>query len=151
MGKALSALFSNEKKSSIDIFLDFEKAVPTTDNEKKVHAEVAEYMQESEKILGEISKFKGCDEAIRKAITSPGPETEKAAWDAIVPSVDTLKHFFDFSTHLDQKVCKPSAGSVPNFPLTGPSSSLVGSVRWGPCRSESFWPTSPCQTACRYP
>jgi len=106
MGKALSALFSSEKKNAIDIFLDFEKAVPTTENEKKVHAEVAEYMKESDRILTEISQFKGCDEAIRKAITSPGPETEKTAWDAIVPSVDTLKHFFDFSTSLDQVLPK---------------------------------------------
>jgi len=71
-----------------------------------VHAEVAEYLRESDKILAEITKFKGCDEAIRKAITSPGPETEKAAWDAIVPSVDTLKTFFDFSTALDQVLPK---------------------------------------------
>jgi len=106
MGKALSALFSSEKKNAIDIFLDFEKAVPTTENEKRVHSEVAEYMKESDRILTEISQFKGCDEAIRKAITSPGPETEKTAWDAIVPSVDTLKHFFDFSTSLDQVLPK---------------------------------------------
>jgi len=106
MGKTLSNLFNSEKKDTMNIFLDFEKAQPQTDSEKKVHSEIAEYLTESDKILAEIAKFKGCDEAIRKAITSPGAETEKAAWDAIVPSVDILKHFFDFSTSLDQVLPK---------------------------------------------
>ena len=35
-----------------------------------------------------------------KAITTPGPETEEAAWQAVLPAVDQLKEFYDFSLEL---------------------------------------------------
>jgi len=106
MGKALSSLFAGEKHSSINIILNFETAQPSTDEEKKIHAEIHDYLKNAEGILNEIASFRGCDEVIRKAITTPGAETEKAAWDAIVPSVDTLKKFYDFSVDLEQVLPK---------------------------------------------
>lgn len=35
-----------------------------------------------------------------KAITTPGPETEEAAWEAVLPAVDQLQQFYDFSLEL---------------------------------------------------
>jgi hypothetical protein len=102
MGKAISSLFAGEKHSTINIIIDFENAKPNTDSEKKIHEEVHDYLKASEGILSQIASFKGCDDVIRKAITTPGAETEKAAWDAIVPSVDILKEFYDFSVDLEQ-------------------------------------------------
>lgn len=37
---------------------------------------------------------------ILQAITNPSPETEEAAWNAILPAVDQLKEFYDFSNEL---------------------------------------------------
>jgi len=106
MGKALSSLFAGEKHSSPNIWIDFENAQPKTEDEKKIHGEIHDYLKASEGILDEIASFKGCDDVIRKAITSPGAETDKAAWDAIVPSVDKLKNFYDFSVALEQVLPK---------------------------------------------
>lgn len=36
----------------------------------------------------------------KKAITSPSPENEEKAWAAVVPSVDILKDFYEFSLAL---------------------------------------------------
>jgi len=106
MGKALSSLFAGEKHSSPNIWIDFENAQPKTEDEKKIHGEIHDYLKASEGILEEIASFKGCDDVIRKAITTPGAETDKAAWDAIVPSVDKLKNFYDFSVALEQVLPK---------------------------------------------
>jgi len=95
-------MFAGEKRSVSGIFLDFENATPSTEEEKKIYAEIQEYLKNAEEILTEIAGFQGCDVVIRKAITTPSPANDKAAWDAIVPSVDTLKKFYDFSVDLEE-------------------------------------------------
>lgn len=35
-----------------------------------------------------------------QAITSPSQETEAAAWEAVVPAVDQLKDFYEYSNEL---------------------------------------------------
>ena len=67
-----------------------------------------------------LTNYPGCEEHIRKvrsfsalpnrisipklsfpkAITTPGPENEDAAWNAVLPAVDQLKEFYDFSLEL---------------------------------------------------
>ncbi len=44
-----------------------------------------------------------CNESygILKAITTPGPETEEAAWNSVLPAVDQLQEFYDFSLELE--------------------------------------------------
>jgi len=56
-------------------------------------------------ILEKLSSYSGCEDHIRKAITTPGPENEDAAWGAVVPAVEQLREFYDFSLELD--VCFP--------------------------------------------
>jgi len=101
MGSALAALFNNEKKTTVDIFLDFESAVPG-DAEKEIHANIAEVLGKSEGILEKLFAYKGCEEFIRKAITTPGAETENAAWSALLPAVETLQEFYEFSTEIEK-------------------------------------------------
>lgn len=43
----------------------------------------------------------GCEEFIRKAITTPGEETETSAWNAVLPAVEQLQEFYDFSLELE--------------------------------------------------
>jgi len=52
--------------------------------------------------LEQLTSYPGCEEYIRKAITTPGPENEDAAWNAVLPAVDQLKEFYDFSLDLDE-------------------------------------------------
>jgi hypothetical protein len=119
---ALASLFASEKKSKVDIFLDFEKAEPG-DNEKELHTEVAKILVRSEEILDSLFAYKGCEEYIRKAITSPGPDSEQAAWDAILPSVEVLQQFYEFGTDIEKvypKLIKALfGGDSPNDNLKG--------------------------------
>lgn len=97
MGKVLSLLANHEPE---EIFLDFEKAQPS-DEEKEIHGAVAAVLDKGPRILDKLFKYEGCEEFIRKAITSPGPETEEAAWNAVLPAVDQLQEFYDFSLELE--------------------------------------------------
>jgi len=97
----LVSVFSGEKKMTIDIFLDFEAAVPG-ENEKEIHGQVAEVLSKAEQILEKLHAYKGCEEFIRAAISKPLPETEKAAWDAILPAVETLQEFYEFSVEVEK-------------------------------------------------
>jgi len=106
MGKVLSGMFKGERGPLLGIFLDFENAKPNSAEEIRIHGEIHEYLKNAEEILTEIANFQGCDEVIRKAITTPSPANDKAAWDAIVPSVDTLKKFYDFSVDLEEVLPK---------------------------------------------
>jgi len=99
MGQLLSLLASGEK--AVDIVLDFENAKPESEEEQAIHAAVAAVLNKGPQILKELSTYSGCEEFIRKAITSPGPETEEAAWKAVLPAVEQLKKFYDFSQELE--------------------------------------------------
>jgi len=85
----------------IDIFLDLENAKPSTDEERQIFDTVAAVLTKAPSILEKLHNYAGCEESIRKAITTPGPETEDAAWNAVVPAVEQLKEFYDFSLELE--------------------------------------------------
>jgi len=63
---------------------------------QKVEAIVAK----SPEILQKLSEYKGCGEEIREAINKPTEENEEKAWNAILPAVDELKEFYDFSSEI---------------------------------------------------
>jgi len=98
MGK-ITSLFAGGKEIQ-EIFLDFENAKPS-DEEKEIHSTVAAVLDKGPTILDKLLKYDGCEEYIRKAITTPGPETEEAAWNAVLPAVDQLQEFYDFSLELE--------------------------------------------------
>jgi len=99
MGKIIGAIHGGRQPQ--DIFLDFENATPS-EAEKEIHATVAGVLDQGPKILDKFFKYDGCEEYIRKAITTPGPETEDAAWNAVLPAVDQLQEFYDFSLQLEK-------------------------------------------------
>lgn len=82
--------------------IDFEKAEPQTEAEKEIHANVSAVLNKGPGILERLSGYQGCEEFIRKAITNPGPESEEEAWEAVLPAVDELKEFYDFSLELEE-------------------------------------------------
>ena len=53
---------------------------------------------------------------IFQAITTPGPETEEAAWNAVLPAVDQLQEFYDFSIELENSFPKLLVALCKNDP-----------------------------------
>jgi len=99
MGQLLSLISGSERPENV--FIDFEKATPS-EEEAALFATVAEVLNKAPSILDRLRKYAGCEDYIRKAITTPGPETEDAAWEAVLPAVDQLQQFYDFSLELEQ-------------------------------------------------
>jgi len=99
MGQLLSLISGSDNAEKI--FIDFENARPS-EAEQELHTTVADVMNKSPHILDRLLKYTGCEEFIRKAITNPGPESEDAAWEAVLPAVDQLQQFYDFSIELEQ-------------------------------------------------
>lgn len=100
MGSLISYL--SQGNHSEDIMIDFEKAEPQNDAEKEIHSNVSAVLNKGPAILERLAGYQGCEEFIRKAITNPGPETEEEAWEAVLPAVDELKQFYDFSLELEE-------------------------------------------------
>jgi len=98
MGKVIGLL--NSGKDVQEIFIDFENA-QVSEEEKEIHSTVAAVLDKGPQILDRLLKYDGCEEFIRKAITTPSPETEDAAWKAVLPAVDQLQEFYDFSLELE--------------------------------------------------
>jgi len=98
MGKIIGALSGGKEPE--EIFLDFENAKPS-EEEQQIYDEVHKVLVNGPDILEHLFKYEGCEEFIRKAITTPGPETEEAAWNAVLPAVDQLLEFYNFSVALE--------------------------------------------------
>lgn len=93
---------ATEKHDPVDFFLDFEKAQPETEEERAIYDAIAQVLDRSSQILNKLTNYTGCEEHIRKAITSPSTETEDQAWLAVLPAVEQLKEFYDYSQELEQ-------------------------------------------------
>jgi len=98
MGKIIGALAGGREPQ--EIFLDFERCQPS-DEEREIHTTVNSVLVKGPAILDRLFKYEGCEEYIRKAITQPGAETEESAWNAVLPAVDQLQEFYDFSLELE--------------------------------------------------
>jgi len=85
----------------LDITLDFEKVQPKEGEEKQVYHYVDAVLVKGPKLLEKLCSYPRCEESIRRAITTPGPESEEAAWNTVIPAVNQLKEFYDFSLELE--------------------------------------------------
>jgi hypothetical protein len=98
----LITLTGGDKRDPVEIFLDFENAQPQSDEERVTYEQAAQVLDKAPQILDKLTNYTGCEEHIRKAITNPGPETEDEAWLSVLPAVEQLKEFYDFSIELEQ-------------------------------------------------
>jgi len=115
MGQLIARLTQGEK-AVINPILNFEDAQPVTDEEKAIHAQVANVLDRGPRILEQLQAYSGCEEYIRKAITSPNPENEEEAWNAVLPAVEQLKEFYDFSLELESSFPKLLTALCQNDP-----------------------------------
>ncbi|KAL7717228.1 CYRIA/CYRIB Rac1 binding domain-containing protein [Entamoeba marina] len=97
MGAVLSLFQGGEKGEKIVI--DFENVTPTQE-EQEVWDSVRVVLEGSSNILTAIAEYKGCEDLIRKAIAQVSPENEEECWKALLPRVDVLHDFYEFSIDL---------------------------------------------------
>ena len=84
------------------IFVDFENAQPSSDEERAVYDSVAAVLDESGAVLDKLRNYDGCEELIKKAIQEPSPETMDEAWEALLPNIDMLKEHYDYSLKIEE-------------------------------------------------
>eukprot|EP00727_Mastigamoeba_balamuthi_P002463 m51a1_g12213 hypothetical protein (319) ;mRNA; f:14111-16046 len=104
MGQLLSALI-NGTRNVEEIFLDFDNAKPS-ETELELWTQINSVLERGPVVLQKLLAYRGCEEAIRKAITTPSQETEEAAWNMVLPAVDQLQEFYEFSLALEQNFPK---------------------------------------------
>eukprot|EP01097_Dermamoeba_algensis_P006210 TRINITY_DN3897_c0_g1_i1.p2 TRINITY_DN3897_c0_g1~~TRINITY_DN3897_c0_g1_i1.p2 ORF type:complete len:313 (-),score=44.74 TRINITY_DN3897_c0_g1_i1:212-1150(-) len=122
MGQIISALGNG---SQTNVILDLENATPVSEEERQIFDEVSSVLDASAKILVAVQSYKGCEEHIRKAILEPKPENEEAAWQAVLPAVDQLKYYYDFSLELEKvfpKLISALCRNDPRAQLSGQQS-----------------------------
>lgn len=102
MGNLLQAI-RGDGKGNIDVFLDFENAQPTS-AEAETWSYVDGILQESSQILATLKNYTGCGDEIRDAISKPSPQSEARVWASLIPQVEKLKSFYDYSSQLESTV-----------------------------------------------
>jgi len=101
MGNLLKVLQCKDEVLQ-DSFLDFENAQPS-EEERAAFDKVALTLSHAPSILTELQSYKGAGDVIRKAISNPSqPETQAEAWKVIIPLVQRLKDFYEFSKDLQR-------------------------------------------------
>ena len=97
MGAILAKFNGGEKGEKI--IIDFENVNPSAE-EQEVWNKVDEALKKSPDIIKKIGEYQGCEELIRKAISQVTPENEEECWKALLPRVDVLYEFYEFSNDL---------------------------------------------------
>lgn len=99
--------------NKLDFFLDFENAAPSP-AEEHLHADAAQVLSASRRVLTELQLYRGAAREIREAITDPAEGPQRRAWEAVTPLVAKLHHFWQFSaelahtlTRLLEALCSP--------------------------------------------
>ncbi|KND02994.1 uncharacterized protein SPPG_02067 [Spizellomyces punctatus DAOM BR117] len=85
----------------VDIPVNLEGAQPTAD-EVEIYQYIIQIMQPAPGYLDALKGYIGCQEEIRKAISSPSRETEEAAWAAVCPAVLKLREYYEFALKLEE-------------------------------------------------
>jgi len=100
------------------LVINFVNAQPT-ESEKETYDEAEAFLKDCETLLEQLKSFKVAEAETKEAMSKPGPETERIAWDAVVPNMFKLKEFWDFSkrmgpivTNIFKKLCAPGASSL---------------------------------------
>ncbi|XP_018026785.1 CYFIP-related Rac1 interactor B [Hyalella azteca] len=122
MGNLLR-LLSREDNSccshnKFDFFLDFENAVPS-ESEEPLFLAVSQVLETSGDILKNLQQYKGAAKEIREAISDSGGECQRRAWEVVIPLVQKLFDFYQFSHQLEEilprvllELCSPSIPPV---------------------------------------
>ncbi|KAK4327231.1 hypothetical protein Pmani_002287 [Petrolisthes manimaculis] len=86
-----------------DVFLDFENAEPC-EEERLLYSDVAEVLRGSHQVIHDLQQYKGAAKEIKEAISDPGDEYQRRAWEMVTPLVQKLKQFYIFSNDIEMIV-----------------------------------------------
>ncbi|XP_050714008.1 CYFIP-related Rac1 interactor B-like isoform X2 [Eriocheir sinensis] len=86
-----------------DVFLDFENA-EASEEERLLYEDVAEVLRGSQSVISDLQQYKGAAKEIREAISDPGDDSQRKAWEMVTPLVQKLKHFYLFSNDIEMIV-----------------------------------------------
>jgi len=70
-------------------------------SEEKVFARVQESLSKIPHNMKLIEDYTGCQELARKAMSSPSPENERAAFEGLLGAVESISSFFNFTKELE--------------------------------------------------
>jgi hypothetical protein len=73
-------------------------------SEEKVFARVQESLSKIPHNMKLIEDYTGCQELARKAMSSPSPENERAAFEGLLGAVESISSFFNFTKELEAVV-----------------------------------------------
>jgi len=106
MGNLLQLLKREDSKVPDNIFLDFENAQPTP-NDQDRYDSVDSILSRSNEILEGLRGYAGATEPIRQAIKNNDCEkSQVAAWKAVCPLVSCLNVYYQYSIELEKQVCE---------------------------------------------
>jgi len=118
MGQLLRGFLKDGGENQQSLVINFVNAQPT-ESEKETYDEAEAFLKDCETLLEQLKSFKVAEAETKAAMSKPSPETEKIAWDAVVPNMFKLKEFWDFSkrmgpivTNIFKKLCAPGASSL---------------------------------------
>jgi hypothetical protein len=100
MGLILDVL---KGKEAHEVFIDMENAKPTN-KEMKIYEMITEVLKQGQDVQKMIEEYKGCTDLARKAMSSPTPDNERAAFEGLLGAVDTISAFFQYSKELEKSV-----------------------------------------------
>jgi len=85
------------------VFIDLQNAKPT-ELEIKMYERVREVLNKGEDVCTKIEDYKGCQDVARKAMTSPNPENEEAAFSALLTAVEYIDGIYQQARALEEIV-----------------------------------------------
>jgi len=83
------------------VTIDFENCPPSA-SEKEQYDRLEQIFVEADRVMRLIEEYKGCQELARAAMSQPTPQNEKAAFEGLLLSVESIASFFNFSKALDK-------------------------------------------------
>jgi len=85
------------------VSVDFEGSKPTQ-SEQEQFDKLETTFVEADRVLRLIEEYKGCQDLARMAMSQPTPQNERAAFEGLLKSVESIAAFFNFSKALDKIV-----------------------------------------------
>ncbi|KAL4235629.1 Protein fam49b [Mactra antiquata] len=106
MGNLLKLLARDEnKKDDLNyVFVDFENCKPT-EEEQELWDKIQKVLEEASDVLNGLRHYQGAANVIRDAIQNPSDDNlQEKAWSGVLPLVDQLRKYYDFSLLLENNV-----------------------------------------------
>ncbi|KAI9254948.1 hypothetical protein EDC94DRAFT_636300 [Helicostylum pulchrum] len=105
MGQLLTSLNLRGSSDIVpEIGFDIEKATPLSEELGDYNQLLTLLVQPNSTLLKSLKEYKPASDCIRNAIAQPSTENEDKAWNAVLPTVDMLREFYNYSSELERGI-----------------------------------------------